>query len=283
MRRRAHQLLCCLAFFWASSSAAAPQRIASINLCTDQLLMALVEPQRIVSLSRLSQDEHAAYRRADPARVHINAALPEEILPLQTDLVLAGPFSNRRVAELLRSLGLRVETFELADSFDGMRDNLRRMGELLGESARVETLIAEMDARIEAATADLSADSPRLSAAVYLPRGYSSGEQSLQGEVLHAAGFDNAASRAGLSGYGSLPLEDLLFAQPDLLVTSDYAPGTASLADRHLQHPVLRRVTSERPMVRVPYKLWICAGPWIAEAVEQLAGARRALTAESAK
>jgi iron complex transport system substrate-binding protein len=215
--------------------------------------------------------------------VHINAALPEEILPLQTDLVLAGPFSNRRVAELLRSLGLRVETFELADSFDGMRDNLRRMGELLGESARVETLIAEMDARIEAATADLSADSPRLSAAVYLPRGYSSGEQSLQGEVLHAAGFDNAASRAGLSGYGSLPLEDLLFAQPDLLVTSDYAPGTASLADRHLQHPVLRRVTSERPMVRVPYKLWICAGPWIAEAVEQLAGARRALTAESAK
>ncbi len=265
----------------AAAHSAPPQRIASINLCTDQLLMALVAPERIVSLSLLSLDEHAAYRRADASRVHINAALAEEIIPLRADLVLAGPFSNRRTAALLRRLGQRVETFELADSIAGLRDNLRRLGEIVGESARAEALIAQMDARLVAATAGQLPDQ-RPSAAVYLPRGYSSGEQSLQGEVLRAAGFANAAARAGLRGYGQLSLEDLLHARPDLLVTSDYAPGTASLADRHLQHPVLRRVTRDRPMVRVPYKLWICAGPWIAEAVEILAAARRELAREAA-
>ena len=273
--------LCLLLVSGATAAAAPPQRIASINLCTDQLLMALVAPERIVSLTLLSLDEHAAYRRADPARVHINDALAEEIIPLRPDLILAGPFANRRTADLLRRLGYRVETFELADSFDQLRANLRRLAALVDASARGEALLAEMDVRIEAATADLAgtaaATTPRHSAAVYLPRGYSSGDDSLQGEVLRAAGFTNAASRAGLRGYGNLSLEDLLHARPDLLVTSDYAPGTASLADRHLQHPVLRRITAQRPMVRLPYKLWICAGPWIAEAVEILAAARRGL------
>lgn len=269
--------LCLLLASGVSAAAGPPQRIVSINLCTDQLLMALVEPERIVSLSILSLDEHAAYRRPDPNQVHINDALPEEVIPLQPDLILSGAYTNRRAAELLKQLGYPVEIFTPVESLDGLRDNLRRMARLVGEEARGESLLAVMDERLAAASADLDPGAVRPSAAVYLPRGYSSGEQTLQGEALRAAGFRNAATDAGLTSYGSLPLEDLLYTRPDLLISSDYAPGTASLADRHLQHPVLRKLTNERPMAKVPYKLWICAGPWIAEAVEILADAREGL------
>jgi len=39
------------------SAAATPQRVMSLNLCADQLLLALLPEQRIVSLSWLSQTE----------------------------------------------------------------------------------------------------------------------------------------------------------------------------------------------------------------------------------
>lgn len=47
------------------------------------------------------------------------------------------------------------------------------------------------------------------------------------------------------------------------------------MAQRQLQHPVLRQLTENRPMVEIDYRLWICDGPMIADAIEALAAAHR--------
>ena len=49
-------ILLILALCWSGMAQAKPQRIVSLNLCTDQLLLQLVEPERIAALTYLSDD-----------------------------------------------------------------------------------------------------------------------------------------------------------------------------------------------------------------------------------
>jgi len=73
-----------------------------------------------------------------------------------------------------------------------------------------------------------------------------------------------------MKGYGDVALEQLLLLEPEQLFTSTYAPGTQSLAQRELAHPVLQRITQGRPIINIGYKYWICGGPMIAGAIELL-------------
>ena len=55
MRRRALLAAVALAMSAGASFAAGP-RIVSMNICTDQLLLALADPAQIIGLSRFSRD-----------------------------------------------------------------------------------------------------------------------------------------------------------------------------------------------------------------------------------
>src|SRR5687767_15014580 len=50
-------LVCALLLWTAQVSAGPPQRIASLNKCADQLLVTLVDPSRIASVSPIATDE----------------------------------------------------------------------------------------------------------------------------------------------------------------------------------------------------------------------------------
>ncbi len=259
--------------FPAAASAAKPQRIVSINLCTDQLLLMLVNPERIASISALALDPHSSYMAAAASGLHTNHGKSEELLPLKPDLVLASGFAARPAVELMRRLGHKVEVLPMATDIAGIRNNIRRLAALVGEIEKGDQLIQQMDIRIAVVTGRLSGSRPK--AIFYQPRGYTSGSDTLQDEALRLAGWRNVAADIGVSGYSSVSLEELLMSQPQQIFTSSYAPGTSSMAQRQLQHPVIRRLTNERPMVEVGYRLWICDGPMIADAIEALATAHQ--------
>lgn len=257
----------------AYSSAGKPQRIVSINLCTDQLLLLLVPDERIVSISALSLDPHSSYM-ADAAKSHhTNHGKTEELLPLKPDLVIASGYAARPAVELLRRLGHRVEMLPMSTDIKGIRENISTLASLVGEEEKGAKLIAQMDNRISQVQSKLTG--PREKAIFYQPRGYTSGKNTLQNEALRLAGWDNVAANVGIEGYSDIGLEDLLMAQPAQIFTSSYAPGTSSMAQRQLQHPVIKRLTATRPMVEIDYRLWICDGPMIADAIVALAAAHK--------
>ncbi|MBK9079818.1 MAG: hypothetical protein IPL91_12170 [Hyphomicrobium sp.] len=108
------------AFVLASAEAAEPpRRIVSLNLCTDQLLLDLVEPERIAGVSYLATDPTLS---ADAVRLEPFKKLKgtaEEVLALHPDLVIAGEYTTGATVDLLRRLGQ-----EGGDRADGGR--LRR-------------------------------------------------------------------------------------------------------------------------------------------------------------
>ncbi|MCW8906676.1 MAG: ABC transporter substrate-binding protein [Sedimenticola sp.] len=245
-----------------------PQRITSINLCTDQLLMLLADSEQIASITDLSLEPNSSYLADEAVRYRVNYRRPEEILAQQPDLIIAGEYSPHGLLELFEKLGYRVERLPISSNIEMIRANIRTMAQWVGHPERGERLIRQMDERIARVSANRPGVPPK--AAFYQPNGYTSGSNTLQHAALLAAGWRNLPAELGIQGYGDILLEQLLLLQPDQLFTSSYAPGTDSLAQKELGHPVLKRLTRGQPIINIGYKYWICGGPMIAEAIEEL-------------
>ena len=59
---------------WATLAHAAPQKIVSLNLCTDQLLMLLADPNQIASLSKIADDPNVSFLAERSAEFKKNRA-----------------------------------------------------------------------------------------------------------------------------------------------------------------------------------------------------------------
>lgn len=251
----------------ASCAAAAPARVVSMNLCTDQLAMLLAAPGQLHSVSHLAA-EPALSPLSDEARRYVpNHGLAEEIFVMKPDLVLAGSYTTRATVAMLRRLGLPVEEFAPEVSFADIAGNLRRLGRLLGQEAKAEDLVRSLDAAL--ARPARAGDRP--SAATYHANSYTSGGGTLTSEAMQRAGLENMAERLGFSGVGRLPLEVLVMNAPDLVIGGAPAPRSPALAEEVLAHPALSATASAR--VQVPDKYWLCGTPFTAEAVRILAEA----------
>jgi iron complex transport system substrate-binding protein len=252
------------------AAAEAPARIVSMNLCTDLMALLIAAPGQIVSLSHVAQDPVSSplwqAARAFPA----NRASAEQIYLMRPDLVLAGEWDSPATVDMLRRLGLRVERFAIEESFADIRNNLRRMGALLGQPERAEALVAQMDAELVAAAPE--GDAP--AAILHYSASWTSGAGTLADEILTAAGYRNRAAELGLTGMAPLSLERLVLARPDVLIggTTYAAPA---LAQEVLRHPAARAIAPGGRIV-TDDRLWTCGTPLVAEAVRALAAARPA-------
>lgn len=256
----------------ASTLQAPPQRIASLNLCTDQLLLMLVPRARIASVTDWARKPESSYMAAAARDIPTNGGLVEAVLPQHPDLILAGPFTDVTLVQLLRKLGYRVEVVAIPQSLAEARDYILHFGELVGAEAAAQALVADMDARLQ--RIEPLPGAGKALAAVYAPNGVTVGRGTVLADILERAGWRNLGSEQNVEGYGQLSLEQLLVAQPRLIVldvTSD-ADGGGSIAHGYLEHPALAGLHAQT--VVMPPRLSECVGPMTVDAIELLAARR---------
>ncbi|NDV48566.1 MULTISPECIES: ABC transporter substrate-binding protein [unclassified Salipiger] len=276
MLRRALIPLSLLAAMGLSPATAqdAPARVVSMNLCTDQLAMLLAAPGQLLSVSKLARDPMSS-AMADAAMAYpVNHGQAEEVWLMQPDLVIVGSYTAQAAAQMLERLGTRVQRIAPATSLADVPARLRTLGEAMGRQARAEALIAEFETRLAALREKVDR---RPSAALYYANGYTTGDQTLAGEILLAAGFDNIA---GARGGGQLPLEALAMAQPEALITARPYPG-ASRSEEILMHPVVRQLRAAQAATANTGTDWICGTPFVLQAIEELSEFRKALETET--
>lgn len=248
----------------APPPAPVPARVVSMNLCTDQLAMLVAAEGQLVSVSDLASDPRMSAVADQAARLPANHGLAEEIYLMRPDLVIAGQFSSGPAVAMLRGLGIRVEVLPPAESLQQIRDGITHMGALLGQPARAARLRADFNAGLAAALAR-----PRQQgrAALYYANGYTSGPDTLAGAILNAAGWDNIAAEYGITRTTALPLELLVMAAPDRLITGARWPGR-SRSEAILDHPALAGAAPGT--ADVTDRDWICGTPFILRAIEAL-------------
>lgn len=260
--------LSCLLWLLAPAAGAALPRVASMHLCSDQLLLALAQPEQIASLSYLAADPQYSPVAAAAQGFHLNHGQAEELLPLQPDLVLTGAFSTLLAAQLLERQGLRVERLAVVTSIAGQLQQIREVGALLQRSGDAAALAAALQQQIGQETAALR---PRLAgkrAAFYSSNGFSYGRGTLQHDFILSLGMHNSA--AGIEGVAQLPLERLLRETPDYLFLDRAPQDEAPLAHALLQHPAFAALQPRLQFIVLPDALFQCASPLFVTAYRQL-------------
>jgi iron complex transport system substrate-binding protein len=253
-----------------SAAAAAPARVVSINLCTDELLAQLGDPSQIASVTWLSTVS-AGSNVADLVKsVPQNRGLAEEVVAAQPDLVLAGRYAARAAVSVLKRIGVPVVDADAPRTLDQVRTEIRRLAFAIGHADRGEAMIVELDRRL---ARPATAPEPKLRAAVLRPNGFTAGPGSLSDELMRRAGLVNVAAELKLDNYGQLPLETIILAGVDLLIVDGDRAGPPALATEILKHPILGQLGDRVRVVKIPPKLWTCYGPSIADAYDILVDA----------
>ena len=180
---------------WLAPASAAPlPRIVSMNVCTDQVLLTLADPEQILGLSRFSRD---AWVAGDIRRYPMLSGGAEDVLVLRPDVVVASLFDKRATRELLKANGLRLAELAVPRNLAEVKDQLRELGDIAGHPDRAAREIAKLDAALARARRAVAARQYRV-----LPlsrRGWVAGSDSFVGSLLAETGLFNTAGDLGFA------------------------------------------------------------------------------------
>jgi iron complex transport system substrate-binding protein len=243
-------------------------RVASMNVCTDQLLLTLADPQQILGLSRYARDRLQSWAAADARRYRILSAGAEDILVLRPDVVVASLFDKRSTRELLKEKGLHLAEFGVPRSLDEVKDQIREMGEIVQHPDRAAAEIARLDAAIVRARQTVAHKRYRV-----LPlsrRGWVSGSESLLSSLLTETGLFNTAGDLGVAFGGFASLEAIVNLKPDFIVVSEAGDHAEDDGRAFLLHPALERFYPPSKRIVIPDRLTVCGGVMLADALDVL-------------
>jgi iron complex transport system substrate-binding protein len=247
----------------AGAAEAAPRRVASLNLCTDELLLMLADPAQIVSVTHLAQQpaetrlwrEARRYRRNDGSLVSVAALRP--------DLVLTMGGGARDRGQIARRLNIPVLDLPFPQSLADIEQSIRSVSIALGRPNTGRTALAQIQ-QLKRSRPARAADTIWLGGG-----GRTVAAGSLAAQWMALAGF-----RQRVMAGDRVSLEQLLLRPPAVILRSDYRQGQYSGEQRWLSHPLARRVRGART-IATDGRAWTCMGPLLAGEIGRLKGLNR--------
>jgi iron complex transport system substrate-binding protein len=254
-----------LAMPGSAAFAANLPRVVSMNVCSDQLLLSLADPEQILGLSRFSRD---AWVSGDVRRYPRLSGGAEDVLVLKPDIVLANLYDKRSTRELLKANGMHLAELSVPRTLDEVKDQIRELGDIVGHRDRAAQQIARLDAALARARQAVADKHYRV-----LPlsrRGWVAGSDGFVGSLLAETGLFNAAGDLGFSFGGFASLEAIVSLKPDLLLVSQAGDFARDDGQAFLLHPALARFYPPEKRIVIPERLTECGGVTLAEALDVL-------------
>jgi iron complex transport system substrate-binding protein len=243
-------------------------RLVSMNVCTDQLLLTLADPEQILGLSRFSRDGWQSRAADNIKRYPVLSGGAEDVLLIKPDIVVASAFDKRSTRELLKSKGLRLAELAVPRTLEDARQQIRETGDITGHPDRAAAEIARLDAALARARRAVSERHYRV-----LPlsrRGWVAGSDSFVGSLLAETGLRSAAGDLGLAFGGFASLEAIVNLRPDFIVVSQEGDHAGDDGQAFLLHPALERFYPPAKRIVIPERLTECGGVMLAEALDVL-------------
>jgi iron complex transport system substrate-binding protein len=256
-------------------AAAAPHRVVSQTVGTDELLLAVADPGQIAALSHLARDPDfsAVAEEARPYPILKANGDAEDILQYAPTLTLVADYSRDELVEQIRRTGVEVMVFDRYDTLEDTYANLTRLATALGTPERAEALVAACRQRVRLLTDRLAGAEP---VRVIAPSTYGviAGSGTTFQDLCDHSGAENlAATLGGLVGHVAPPVERMLTWPIDFIVVTGETPDEALGPYRELSPYALMSVVRKgRAVVLKPWHLG-CVSHHRIEAYEHLARA----------
>jgi iron complex transport system substrate-binding protein len=209
---------------------AKPMHIVSVSLASDEVLLAIVDHERITAVTSNALDE-AQSNVAEIAKTIPNQlakADPEAIIALEPDLVIISVFTDAGVVKQLKEAGLTVFILSTFSSIKDIESNILLLGEVVGEENDAAELVNWMETKL-ATIADAVKDVEPITTVYYAPDGYSVGVSTTIDEVITRAGGENIVTKGEIKdAFPQLSDEFMVTQDPDVVLLAgfnSYAPG----------------------------------------------------------
>ena len=263
--------LAATALAWTAlcGGAEAAPRIASLDQCADQYVLALAPRDEIVALSKRALNEDS-YLRSSAVGLPERRATLESILGERATVAVTYWAGDLRLPVALAQRGVGVVQIDETSDFNGVRANVRKVAAALDRRAAGEALIGQMNVKLLQSRGAWGG-----ARALYLtPGGFTAGRDTLVGAMMAAAGLVNASAPGG---YAPVSLENLVLRPPAALVLGFFQ----DLADGRQHWSIggngyLQDLTRRRAIASLPGSMLGCPAWFAADGALALAKARPA-------
>ena len=247
-----------------------PQRILTVSAGTDELMLGLVEPERLAAINEsLADTEHTniPWVRERIPTVIVRSPSVEQIAALRPDLVVVTPWMPRENIDAIRELNVPVLVCKSAATMEDIHGNIRLFAAAVGEPERGEKLIGMMEeklAEIRAKIAEVPEEKKHKSIALISIMVNYGGEGCTFDELCRYTDSINAKAAAGNHMGQEMTKEQLVAANPDYLFFPSYEDGATNEENygrQYLEDPSLAQMTAVRerqighPWARYVYNL----------------------------
>lgn len=235
-----------------------PRRVASLNLCTDELLLLLARPEQIASVTHLAQQEaETPLWRQARLYPHNDGSLLS-VVERRPDLIVTMGGGTRDRLGIAARLGIQTLDLVFAQTLGDVGENVRRLAAAIGRPQAGAAVLRRLNALIRSRP-PLRVDTIWIGGG-----GRTVSATGLEAQWLALAGL----KQRPLQG-DRVPLETLIARPPTLLLRSDYRAGQYSNQQRWLSHPAARYAANVRTLP-TDGRRWTCMGPLLIEEIERL-------------
>lgn len=205
---------------------AKPKRILTMSMSTDEVMLGLVEPERMAAVNAMLDDPASSNVVELGKKVETKIRYPsvEEIASLQPDLVIIPDWGDLSRVAALRDLGIPVVVCKGPRNLQEVKETIKLLAQAAGEPQRGDVLLQKMDeklAEIAAETAKIPAEERRSVVLISLMKGYG-GAGCCFDEACQLAGVVNGRAAAGIQNGEEMSKEKLVEINPDILFLPTY-------------------------------------------------------------
>lgn len=201
-----------------------PVKIVSLTLGTDEILLDLVGPERLIGVTHNATDATQSNIAERPELKQVKNVLeadPEQVIALEPDLVFAASWTKPEVIDQIKKAGITVFVVGNFTSIAAMKDNITTIGRLVGEEAKAKEITDSMDKKLAEIADKLKGSQGSKPTVLYLtPNGWVAGSKTTSDDIIIQAGGINAA--ASLNDWNQLSPEKIIELNPDVVILSTY-------------------------------------------------------------
>ena len=196
-----------------------PVRIVSTTLVTDEITAGLVEPSRIIAMSRYASDPETGNVSGIAARINrFVDRSAEQIVALNPDVVLSTRYGKLQLKQLIRTAGIPYYELTQFKTVKDIEANIRVIAKAVGEDNRGEDVIRTMQQKLGSAGRTLRPERHAWRALYLAPGEWTAGTNTSVHEIFRYTGLRNAAAEAGVNGNVKVSIEKIIEINPDVIV-----------------------------------------------------------------
>ncbi len=245
-------------------------RIASVTIDSDAILWALgpVVREQVVAVSSLVDDpRYSPLVGTWPSTIPRVSGDSESLVALRPSVVFVAEWSDPSGRALLEQASAHVVVLSGFGGFEDYRARVRTIAAATDAKPQGETLVADFDQALRAATSHVGAGKTIVSYA----SGSVAGAGTTFDDEARAAGFENLATRDGMKGHMEVGLEQVVAWQPDAIVIPCEADCDATEADFAAKPGVATTPAARHGhIVALPGPILFATGPRMLEVTKAL-------------